>query len=307
MTTQDLVNYYSGLLIKQYAGKTKAVATVQLQVTQAILPQTTVQTISFPTIPTSGNWEIEYGSLTTSSLAWNSSAGNIQSALQALTGLGSITVSGSMASGLLTVTFTDVPPVATLLTVTANTLSGSSGAVTPVITETDVTLPLAVQDAFNLLGPNPAVGVQLDVLGKYTGVTRSGFGTGGQPVTLDDTDFLTLIRMAIVTNNADSSLETIQNFLFMFFPNLITVYDYQNMHMSYLIDSSIGSLDLVELMVTEKLLPKPMGVQLSSVIIGTEFFSFCDARVPTFRWGFGFNDVNSYTIDTPWLSVGDAV
>lgn len=140
-------------------------------------------------------------------------------------------------------------------------------------------LPIAVQNAFNLIGSNIAIGAQLDVLGKYTGVSRSGAGFAG-PIILDDADFLQLIRLAIVTNSEGSDLGTIENLLNQFFPNgEILVFDYQNMRMSYLINSSIGSQELVQLFVTEGLLPKPMGVQLAAPIYSNnlKFFGMVSA------------------------------
>ena len=139
-----------------------------------------------------------------------------------------------------------------------------------------MTLPLTLQNAFNLTGSNIAAGKQLDVLGKYAGVFRSGNGFTG-PITLNDSDFLQLIQLAIVTNNEGSDLSTIQSLLNRFFPNEIFVFDYRNMRMSYLISSTIGSQNLVQLFVTEGLLPRPMGVQLSVTVyapIINSFFGF---------------------------------
>lgn len=148
--------------------------------------------------------------------------------------------------------------------------------VTPVIMNQ---LPLAVQNAYNLTGETGvAVGVQLDVLGKYAGVSRTGFGFSG-PITLSDSDFLILIQLAIITNSSGSSLSTIQALLAQFFPGEVLVFDYQNMQMNYLISSTLGSQDLIQLFVTEGLLPKPMGVQLAAVIYAADlkFFGMLSA------------------------------
>lgn len=134
-------------------------------------------------------------------------------------------------------------------------------------------LPLAVEMGFvigdtvidGVLYPG-AVGVQLDILGKYAGVTRNGFDLAGNPVTLNDMDFTTLIKLATVTNSAGSSLATIQALLHQYFANQIFVYDGADMQLSYLISSSVGNQSLIELFVTEGLLPKPMGVQLAEII-----------------------------------------
>lgn len=139
-------------------------------------------------------------------------------------------------------------------------------------------LPLAAQNAFNMDGT--AIGVQLDVLGKYVGVTRNGYDLFGNPITLNDADFFTFIKLAIITNSAGSDLNTIQNLLNQFFPGEVFVFDHKDMRMSYLINSTIGSQALVELFITEGKLPKPMGVQLAAPIYASnlKFFGMVDAQ-----------------------------
>lgn len=146
-------------------------------------------------------------------------------------------------------------------------------------------LPLQVQNAFTIgdtivngtLYPG-AVGVQLDVLGKYAGVTRSGYDVNGNPITLNDIDFTTLIKIAIISNSSGSSLSDIQNLIHAYFANEIFVFDGADMQMSYLIASSVGNQALIELLITEGLLPKPMGVQLATVtyIPNVSLFGFQD-------------------------------
>ncbi len=144
-----------------------------------------------------------------------------------------------------------------------------------------------------------AVGAQLDIIGKYQGVDRTGPGFTAQ-ITLDDADFLTLIRMAITVNNAGSSLETIQAFVQQYFAGEMLVFDYANMHMSYLISSAVGSQDL---------LMKPMGVQLSVIYapVVTTFFGFVTYDIPTQINSTPFNDYLDYQTDWPWLSYTDAI
>ncbi len=170
--------------------------------------------------------------------------------------------------------------------------------VTPVIMDQ---LPIAVQNAFNMDGT--AQGVQLDVLGKYVGVTRTGYDFNG-PITLNDTDFMVLIRLAIAQNNAGSSLATIQNFLATFFLGAILVFDYKTMRLSYLLNSGIGSQELAELIVKQNLLPKPMGVQLSSVVYGPVLNTFFGFRTYTLAAmnSSPFNTYGSYSMSAPWLN-----
>jgi hypothetical protein len=144
-----------------------------------------------------------------------------------------------------------------------------ASAVTPIIMDQ---LPLAVMNGFQL-GPNAAnpsnpqaVGVQLDTIGKYIGVTRSGLGIYQQPITLDDMDFTQLLILGIARNNLGSSLFNIDTFLQMFFPGEIYIYDGLDMFISYLVIGSVGSENLVQMMITQNLLPKPMGVGISSIV-----------------------------------------
>ena len=170
-------------------------------------------------------------------------------------------------------------------------------------------LPLAVQNAFNLNGANPAVGPQLDVLGKYAGVSRQGIGFLGNYIVLDDSDFLTLIQFAIIKNSADSSLAAIQSLINQYFPDEVLVFDYQNMQMSYLISSDVGSQNLIQLLVANGLLPKPMGVSLGAIIyvpVINAFFGFRTYFLPAFNSS-PFNDYGSYQLTWPWLTYRDAI
>lgn len=167
-------------------------------------------------------------------------------------------------------------------------------------------LPVEVENAFNI---STAVGVQLDTLGKYAGVTRYGYEPDGTPIELSDSDFRQLIQIATLTNTQGSSLATIQNLLNEFFEDQIFVFDYKNMRLSYLIDEDIGSLDLVYMFLYLGLLPKPMGVQLAAVIaapIIDAFFGMRTYLTPAANVS-PFNDYGDYQTDYPWLSYSDAV
>ena len=177
--------------------------------------------------------------------------------------------------------------------------------VTPVVMDQ---LPVDVMNAFDLTGSNVAEGVQLDVLGKYVGASRDGYDFSG-PVTLDDADFLSLIQIAITSNSAGSSLATIQEFLHQFFPDQILVFDYQNMQMSYLISSAVGSQTLVQFFVKGGWLPRPMAVAVALVIYGpviNTFFGFRTYLLPAVNSS-PFNEYADYQMDRPWLSYSNAV
>lgn len=260
-STLDLVKYYANLLIFQYQNKPRAYDTILATATPIVMSQTSVQTISFSPAPTSGTFVLSYDENNTSALNWNDSASTIQTALRLVPALSTITVTGSIAAGL-TVTFTGLTLVADMLVVQNNSLLASSNPVIITIEETDQTLPLAVQNAFNI---DTAVGVQLDILGKYAGVTRT-VNTSTQTIVLNDSDFRTLIKFAVVQNNAGSSLNDIETNLNIFFPGKFVLTDYKNMTMSYLFSSTIGSADFFRALVSEKLIPKPMAVGITTIV-----------------------------------------
>lgn len=347
MNVRALVDYYASLLILQYVGKMRAYATMQVVATPIIMPQVTVETITFDPVPTSGMFTLLYNGNESEPINWNDSAATIQANLRGLAqetidggaadtaaftatydggdatttswiylfdggtafgfDLSGIVVTGSIASGTLTITFVGVTPPAYLFELGDNTLSDGTDTVVPLITETDETLPLAVQDGFNLIGADTAVGAQLDILGKYVGVTRYGNGFDAT-ITLDDADFLSLIRMAIIKNISGSSLATIQAFLFQFFPDEVFVFDYKDMRMSFLIDADVGSLNLIQLFITEGLLPVPMGVSYAVIYapVIDHFFGFRTYTSAAVN-AKPFNDYADYQEDWPWLSYADSV
>ena len=314
-TTQSLIDYYANLLILQYLGQPNAYATIQTVVTGVIMDQLptqvenafnlnpTVQTVTFSDVAASGSFVITYNGMNSGSIAWSASLKDIQDAVNILFGVNAVTVTGSIFSETLVFTF-NVNQAPQLITITSNTLQNvSSVPITTTVTN------------------NIASGVQLDVIGKYAGVTRSGFGMSG-PITLGDADFIRLIQLAIITNTSGSSLATIEALLFAYFPNEILVFDYANaspMRMSYLINTSLSSQDLIELFVSEGLLPQPMGVGIGVVAapIIDQFFGFCDYNyaTPTMPNTMNTNPFNcgtSYTLGDyvetwPWLDYRDAV
>lgn len=299
-TPIQTVEYYQDLLIAQYNGLPNASGTIASTVAPLIQAQTSVQILNFSPSPSAGSFVLSYNGLPSLSIAWNASAATIQIALRTITSLANITVAGTIAAGL-TVTFAGVPPPALMLTVTTNT----TGSVIT-IAEIDVILPLAVQNAFNLIGPNLAVGIQLDIIAQYVGVTRTGQGFTS-PITLSDADFYTLIQMGIIRNNTGSSLSDIVAFIYQFFGTNILVFDSTEMTLTYFISGTIGSSDLMQLFVTEGLIPKPMGVGLTVFYPVAAVFSFVTVLVPTEVNGYPFNTAQSYSLTWPWLDATEFI
>jgi hypothetical protein len=304
MATIDLVNYYKRLLIIQYTTKPKAEGTVAATITPFLMPQVSVQVIDLRGVPTSGSLVLSYSGMPVPAINFDDTASDIQTKFRTIEGLEYVTVKGQPSSGSFAVTFIGVPPVAPLIEIVSTTLDTNA----PSIAETDVIIPLAIENAFSLDSTNPAVGKQLDILGKYAGVSRVGQGFS-DVVSLNDADYLSLIKMAVILNSAPSDLATIQNAIFGFFNGQMRVYDFQNMRMSYLISSALGSSELVQLFITQGLLPKPMAVQMATVIYAPDinnFFGFCSYANPYPEDVRPFNTYEDFQ-PWPWLSYDSAI
>jgi hypothetical protein len=166
-------------------------------------------------------------------------------------------------------------------------------------------LPVQVQNAYNI---DTAVGVQLDTIAKYVGVLRSANTLSGY-VTLSDADFRQLIKFGIIVNNGGSSLYDIQQRLYSFFPGNYLVYDYRNMHMDYVLSTAIGTSALAVMLVAQKLLPRPMAVQLGALIYIANLANIFGMRTydtPPSNVT-GFNKYTGYTTNTPWISYTNAI
>lgn len=159
-------------------------------------------------------------------------------------------------------------------------------------------LPNQIQNAFD---PLTAIGAQLDILGKWAGVSREGFSFSG-PMVLDDEDYRKIINLKIIKNNSGSSLADIKDLLQLYFENTIRVFDYKDMSMSYYVSSAFGSQELVEFFINKDLLPSPMAVGVGSIIFHPtlKFFSFRTYRAES--RGFPFNTYANYNEDWPWLT-----
>ncbi len=171
-------------------------------------------------------------------------------------------------------------------------------------TVTSGQLPIAIQNAYNL---DTAVGAQLDIIGKYAGVSRDGSSFSG-PMILEDEDYRKIIKLKIIKNNSGSSLSDIQDLLALYFEGQIKVFDYKDMSMSYYVSASFGSQQLVEFFINKGLLPVPMAVGLGSTIYhqDLEFFSFSTYREGT-PAEFPFNEYTDQHDEWPWLTYAYAI
>lgn len=175
------------------------------------------------------------------------------------------------------------------------------------LTELSLMDDLAV-DLVNAFNINTAEGSQLDVIGDIVGVERRARDFT-QIIELDDDDFRTLIRVAIIKNNFGSSLFDIDDLLNTFFPGTILCFDFANMSMGYFFDSAVGSEALAEVFVKNNYLPKPMGVELSALIYSNNidnFFGYRTYDLPGHN-NSGYNSYIDYDENSPWLSYEDAI
>lgn len=166
---------------------------------------------------------------------------------------------------------------------------------------------LDVENGFDI---DTAVGVQLDTIAKYLDVTRNGAGFNGVTITLDDEEFRSLIKMAAIVRSAGSSLYDIQTLLQVFFAGQIFVFDNAQMQLSYWIFGSVGSLDLIEMFVVQGLLPKPMGVALSSIVyvdFDQPLFGYRTYKRAAGQNVVGYNTYDDYDPDKRWLSYKDTI
>ena len=162
-------------------------------------------------------------------------------------------------------------------------------------------IPVSVRDSFNIFS---AKGEQLDILAKYIGVKRTNNGFTG-PITLGDADFLSLMKMAILSNNSGSSLYEIESLINLYFAGQVVIFDNKAMSLSYYMDSSIGTIDFAQVVVAEGLLPRPMGVSVASVIYYNnvkKFFGMASYELPVAVNVKPLNDYAAYDMDAPWLN-----
>lgn len=95
-------------------------------------PAAASATISFPAVATGGTLVINFAGNATAAISYNSTVEAIQSAINAVTGAGKINVSGTITGQLLTLTQQGNFGALPAITFGANSLTGASGAISPV-------------------------------------------------------------------------------------------------------------------------------------------------------------------------------
>lgn len=121
------------------------------------------QTISFSATPDAGAFTLVYDGEATASIAYTDNAAAVESALEALSGITSVTVTGSFAAGFVVEwDGADAETAFDLLTVGTSTLTNGGSAVTTTITETQA---------------GEAPHVEIDVTAEERGATVALTGT----------------------------------------------------------------------------------------------------------------------------------
>ena len=119
-------------------------------------------------------------------------------------------------------------------------------------------------NAFNL---DTAVGKQLDLLGKYIGLSRQvavNIGTSDTNI-LNDSQYRILLKLRLIQNTNFSSTSQIKTALYELFPSDIRLFDNRTMFYDYQLSSDFN--ELVNVIIAEKLLPLPMGVGYTIQIV----------------------------------------
>lgn len=124
-----------------------------------------------------------------------------------------------------------------------------------------------LMDVINGFNLDTAVGKQLDILGKYIGLSRIVKEKVGSPgtIVLTDDQYRLLLKLKLICNTSYSATSQIRNALFQLFPDDIRVFDPRTMEMEYELSMMFNGLESV--IVAEELLPFPMGLGFNVVIV----------------------------------------
>ena len=122
-------------------------------------------------------------------------------------------------------------------------------------------------DVINGFNIDTAVGKQLDLLGKYIGLSRNVKEKVGSPasIILTDSQYRLLLKLKLICNTSYSSTSQIRKALFQLFPDDIRVFDPRTMEMEYQLSERFDGLEQV--IIAEELLPFPMGLGFNVIIV----------------------------------------
>jgi len=144
-----------------------------------------------------------------------------------------------------------------------------------------------IRNGFN---KDTAVGVQLDIVAKYVGATRTIPGQVGGASILSDDDLRTFINFKIIQNNSNHSNYSIDYLLYSFFGTNIVMTDNFDMTITY--TCSTANQALLNRLLAENALPKPAGVGIIVVSMPNQVFGFNDYVLASPAFIYGFDDYN---------------
>jgi hypothetical protein len=127
-----------------------------------------------------------------------------------------------------------------------------------------------IEDIKNGYNIETAVGVQLDVLGKYIGLDRQ-LSDGTTTTDMIDADFRNYLKFKIVKNFSNHSLKSVDDMLKAYFTSNVKVEDNQDMSGTYII---YNDLTLAKVLKYEQLYPKPMGVRIEVIVTSDIPFAY---------------------------------
>lgn len=87
-----------------------------------------IQTLDLSGVPASGVFKVVYNGVASADINWNDAIGTVQTKIQAITGLGSAVVTGSLAGQQIEIDLTAISIVQSLFTIIDNTLETSAPA-----------------------------------------------------------------------------------------------------------------------------------------------------------------------------------
>ena len=163
-------------------------------------------------------------------------------------------------------------------------------------------LPDKLEQAFDL---ETAVGKQLDILGQRLGVTRNVYLRNGDPVTLNDSEFRTFIKLQAARMTLKASLYDIQTLLINFFQSSIRVIDNENMTLDYFVFGE--SSTLLSVLIKQDMLPRPTGVGINVVydLPYKNVYGFQTYETQSYPL-VGFNTYSNYDEQTSWIKYSNA-
>ena len=151
----------------------------------------------------------------------------------------------------------------------------------------DTTVMLSnMTEAFDL---NSAQGIQLDVLGKIVGVSRTVNFQPSDAVSpiLDDETYALLIQAAIANNQWDGTQEALYPIWLSLFPGgTISIIDNQNMTCTIVLSGVFSSI-VQDLIVNGYIVPRPEAVEYTYEFAELPMFGFGPNNAFIAGWGVG--------------------